>query len=255
MSYQWQRSLDGGASWLDTAGETYSSLFVSATLSENKVLFRCVVTAPNGESLASDAALLTVPSSGTTCSTRFYLERTDGSGYDPTDQLVAEAAGSNVTTGVKPFEGYSENTAKGTHSGTVPTRQGHSFLGWAEKSTAAAARYQPGDSYTKDETITLYAVWQAEPVTVTRQPVSVTARSGDYVSYRVEATGENLRYQWQYWNGQGWANTGDDWNSSTDTMSFWTWPDGNGLCFRCVLWNDENGADWAFTETVGLTVS
>ena len=63
-------------------------LFVSATLSENNVLYRCVITAANGDSLASDAARLTVPSSGTTYTTRFYLERIDG-GYDLADQLVA----------------------------------------------------------------------------------------------------------------------------------------------------------------------
>ena len=85
-------------------------------------------------------------------------------------------------------------------------------------------------------------------------PVSVTARDGSYVSYHVEAAGKNLRYQWQYWDGQGWSNTGDDWNSGTDTMIFQTWPGGNGLSFRCVVWNALNGEDWAFSDTVSLTV-
>ena len=96
---------------------------------------------------------------------------------------------------------------------------------------------------------------EPSPVTITQQPVSQAAASGDIVSYSVEATGENLRYQWQYWAGDGWANTGDDWNSSTSTMSFQAWPEGSGLCFRCVVWNGQNGEDWAFTDTVSLTVT
>ncbi|MBR4656284.1 MAG: InlB B-repeat-containing protein [Oscillospiraceae bacterium] len=302
VSYLWQRSLDGGASWRDLAGETYASLLVNATLNETNVLYRCIITAANGDSLASDAARLMVPNSGTIYTTRFYLEREDGSGYELVDQLVAEAAaGSVVTAGVKTFDHYSENTAKGTHSGTVrrdnslvlsryydrliytvsydanggagtpaeqrkthgvaltlsgtvPTRSGCTFLGWAESSTALAVQYLPGDSYTKDETTTLYAVWKVDPVTITKQPVSVAAKAGTYVKFSLEAKGSNLRYQWQYWNGEGWSNTGDDWNSSTDTMSFQTWPEGNGLCFRCVVWNAENGEDWAASDTVGLTV-
>ena len=137
----------------------------------------------------------------------------------------------------------------------VPTRSGYTFLGWAESKTAATAKYQPGDRFTKDKKTTLYAVWQANPVTITKQPVSVTAESGAFVSYSVKATGENLRYQWQYWNGSGWSNTGDDWNSGTNTMSFRTWPGGNGLYFRCVVWNGQNGEDWAASDTVSLTVT
>ncbi|MBR4703274.1 MAG: leucine-rich repeat protein [Oscillospiraceae bacterium] len=144
-----------------------------------------------------------------------------------------------------------------TVSKKQPTRPGHLFLGWAADPNAAAAEFFPGKTYRSAERndLTLYAVWQPNQVTITKQPVSLTAESGDYVSFTLKATGENLRYQWQYWNGTGWANTGDDWNSGTDTMSFRTWDGANGLCFRCVVWNAENGEDWAFSDTVSLTVT
>lgn len=44
-----------------------------------------------------------------------------------------------------------------------PKRNGYTFIGWALKSTATAAVYQPGDKLTlsrKEPTLTLYAVWQ-----------------------------------------------------------------------------------------------
>ncbi|MBQ7499639.1 MAG: InlB B-repeat-containing protein, partial [Clostridia bacterium] len=46
---------------------------------------------------------------------------------------------------------------------TPPTRSGYNFAGWAESSTGAAA-YPAGGSYIKDQNITLYAVWSADPL-------------------------------------------------------------------------------------------
>lgn len=47
-----------------------------------------------------------------------------------------------------------------TLSKTKPSWSGHTFLGWAESATATSALYQPGGNYTKDSTVTLYAVWR-----------------------------------------------------------------------------------------------
>ena len=42
---------------------------------------------------------------------------------------------------------------------TKPTRSGYTFLGWSTSSTAASATYQPGDSFSTNGNVTLYAVW------------------------------------------------------------------------------------------------
>lgn len=52
-------------------------------------------------------------------------------------------------------------------SETVPTREGYTFLGWGTSANATAASYQPGDMYSVDGTITLYAVWEINKYTVT----------------------------------------------------------------------------------------
>lgn len=54
-----------------------------------------------------------------------------------------------------------------TLSTQKPTRDGYTFLGWATSSSAAYAQYQPGDSYTNNANVTLYAVWQDEIYTIT----------------------------------------------------------------------------------------
>ena len=51
-----------------------------------------------------------------------------------------------------------------TLSSTEPTRSGYIFLGWATTSTATAAEYEAGGTYTTNAKVTLYAVWK-EPET------------------------------------------------------------------------------------------
>lgn len=47
-----------------------------------------------------------------------------------------------------------------TLSSTVPVRAGHEFLGWALSEDAQDAQYQPGDTYSADSDVMLYAVWK-----------------------------------------------------------------------------------------------
>ena len=62
------------------------------------------------------------------------------------------------------------NTGKATFtvSSAIPTRDGYTFLGWADEADATAAQYHGGDkiTLTKDNpTKTIYAVWKENPPT------------------------------------------------------------------------------------------
>lgn len=48
----------------------------------------------------------------------------------------------------------------------VPTRSGYAFLGWATSSSATSAQYQPGDIYSTNANLTLYAVWKTQTYTI-----------------------------------------------------------------------------------------
>ena len=48
----------------------------------------------------------------------------------------------------------------------VPTRSGYAFLGWATSSSATSAQYQPGDIYSTNANLKLYAVWKTQTYTV-----------------------------------------------------------------------------------------
>ena len=47
-----------------------------------------------------------------------------------------------------------------TLSDMVPVREGYIFKGWAQDAAATEGEYQPGDKYSKHESVTLYAVWE-----------------------------------------------------------------------------------------------
>lgn len=54
-----------------------------------------------------------------------------------------------------------------TLSSKVPTRSGYEFVGWATTSSATSASYSPGGSFTRNSSVTLYAVWEKTPETYT----------------------------------------------------------------------------------------
>ena len=71
-----------------------------------------------------------------------------------------------------------------TLSSTVPTRTNYIFLGWATSSTGAVA-YQPGGSYTANDAVTLYAIWQAAKSTLSTITSSVNIGSSGTASWNI----------------------------------------------------------------------
>ncbi len=95
---------------------------------------------------------------------------------------------------------------------------------------------------------------------ITSQPVNVTAKAGDKVTFSVKATGEGLTYQWQYRNAgvTTWSNSGAA-AAKTANMTFTVGTDKtlNGRQYRCVV-KDSKGSTLntnAATLTVKSAVS
>ena len=84
-------------------------------------------------------------------------------------------------------------------SSTTPTRSGYKFLGWSASSTATSATYQPGDVYTVNASITLYAVWRKDNYDIsvsnlTVNPSTIEQYSDTSVSVRVDNWCQNKPY-------------------------------------------------------------
>lgn len=52
-------------------------------------------------------------------------------------------------------------------SSVVPTRQNYTFLGWTTSASSSTVVYVPGDLYTANASVTLYAVWSYSPASYT----------------------------------------------------------------------------------------
>lgn len=61
-----------------------------------------------------------------------------------------------------------------TLSSTKPTRTNYNFLGWGTSANATSATWQPGGSYTKNGSTTLYAVWESAYVKPRINNLSIT---------------------------------------------------------------------------------
>ena len=77
--------------------------------------------------------------------------------YDPAIYLVNYNANGGIGAPSSQTKTYGVSL---TLSSVIPTRSGYDFLGWSTSSTATSATYDPGDSYTTNASVTLYAVWQ-----------------------------------------------------------------------------------------------
>lgn len=114
-------------------------------------------------------------------------------------------------------------------SDTVPTREGYTFLGWGTTATATAASYQPGDMYSVDGDITLYAVWQQKTYTITFSSGegyslhsghgSMTVAHGDSFEFNLivdRAYAENEPKVWKNTDG---VNSGEPLGNGTPTIN------------------------------------
>ena len=122
VSYQWERSVDGGKNWFPVEGETAETLAMEAVVLSDNGLYRCVITAENGDRLASDAAEVTVsdPDAAVVYSVEHYWQTPDGRSYVLYDREILPAMqGQAVAAEGKPYVGFGENVTLGCYNGIV----------------------------------------------------------------------------------------------------------------------------------------
>lgn len=99
-------------------------------------------------------------------------------------------------------------------STTKPTRTGYSFLGWSTSSTATSpnSAYDPGDTYTANSALKLYAVWKANTYTIAYNANGGTgAPSSQTKTYGQTLTLSSTKPTRTNYDFKGWATS----NSAT----------------------------------------
>lgn len=111
----------------------------------------------------------------------------------------------------------------------VPTRKGYIFLGWGTTASATAASYQPGDMYSVDQNITLYAVWQQKTYTITFSSgegyslhsghASMTVAHGDPFEFNLIVDRAYAENPPKVWLNTGGVNTGNPLSNGQPTTN------------------------------------
>lgn len=83
-----------------------------------------------------------------------------------------------------------------TLSSTKPTRTGFKFVGWGVSSTAIFAAYDPGDIYSNNSAITLYAIWELA-YSFPRMYNSSVHRCDSTGAYTDEGIGVSVTFDWE----------------------------------------------------------
>lgn len=152
-----------------------------------------------------------------------------GANYTANAAVTLYAVWSKITYSVK-YNANGGTGAPGTQTKTYgtaltlssakPTRSGYDFQGWAASSSGSVA-YDPGDSYTANAAVTLYAVWKLSytPPTITNLKVIRCDASGNVDEANTYA---KVTFSWSCDQSAGTNEISSikiDWGSASDTLS------------------------------------
>ena len=145
-----------------------------------------------------------------------------------------------------------------TLSNTVPKKDGYTFLGWGKNSSSTGAIYQPGDTYSIDSSITLYAIW-VKTITLTynanggsevpaSQSKAIYNSETSYTFTITSSIPKKEGYSFVGW-GIGPSETatygsGEQLTLSEDTTIFAIWTQGDIVDEKATLtYSNANGGD------------
>ena len=189
LTYQWQRSTDGGNTWSTVTGATSSQYTLSSiTLAMDGDQYRCIV---NGTCTPSTAT-----SSAATLSVVSALSITQ----QPQSQTVCNgtnASFSITALGVSAYQ-WQVSTDGGTSWSNITGATNTTYTVTAPGLALSGNLYRCVVSGSCGTANSSSATLTVNPITaITQQPNAQTICAGSAVSFSVTATGASITYQWQ----------------------------------------------------------
>ncbi|MBR6628066.1 MAG: BspA family leucine-rich repeat surface protein [Lachnospiraceae bacterium] len=231
LSYQWQFKAAGAGEWKDSGmtGAKTSSITVQGTVARNGQQYRCVITDDKGNKLPSNAGTLTVISrvsitthpvsqSVSVGNSAVFTVTAKGSALRYQWQFKTASASEWVDSGM---------TGAKTNSITVQgtkARNGYQYR-------CVVTNGSGGKAISNGATLIVNT-----GLTIASHPVSVSVSEGSNATFKVKASGDGLKYQWQFRksDADSWINSGMT-GSNTDSITVQGTAARNGYQYRCVI--------------------
>ena len=245
LSYQWETSTDGGATWKNTGftGNKTDTLTWTVTESHNGRKYRCVVSDANG-SVTSDAATLTIVEETVPTVTIITQPQDTSVVAGNVVEFTIEATG----VGDLSYQWQTSTDGGTTWKDTGLTGNKTDRLYWTATDAHNGRQYRcvvsdANGSVTSEAATLTIVEEQLDTVEITADPETIEARPGFEIVFTVEATGSGeLAYQWEVSSDNGATWTPAPFTSSTtDTLAFIASAEDFGKLYRCVV-TDDNGS-------------
>ena len=247
LTYQWQ--LKKGNSWANqsSGGATTPNFSVKAEMSRNGKVYRCLITAANGDQIATDPVTLTVKEPSITI-TQQPSDLSVLVGSKATFTVAAEGEGLTYQWQLKKGSSWSNQNSGGA---TTPTFSVNADLSRNGKTYRCLITNAEGEQIATNS-VTLTVKEPSNSIIITKQPTDASTTEGGSVGFIVEAEGEGLTYQWQLKKGSSWSDLHSG-GATTNWLSLGKCDlSKNGKTYRCVI-TDVNG-EQAVTNEVKVTV-
>ena len=248
LKYQWQYSRDNGKTWINsTNASSKTSVFkLVAAANRNNYLCRCIITYNSGANVISNSAKLTVKQKPSITKQPVSVK----TNVNKIAEFTVTAAGEKL----KYQWQYSSDNGKTWVNCSNESSKTNTF-----KLVAAANRNNYLCRCIIIDDVGAQIISNSAKLTIkqnlsiTEHPVSVKANANKIAEFTVTATGENLKYQWQYSrdNGKTWIDSTNA-SSNTNTFKWVAAANRNNYLCRCIV-TDDTGAK-AISNSAVLTV-
>ena len=243
LSYLWQYKKKGDTSWTSWSTKTTAAITVAYDSSRDGMSLRCKITDGNGKSVYSNTVTLT---------------------YKSVPVITKQPVSASVNAGTVANFSVTATGTKLSYLWQYKKKGATSWTSWNTKTTAAitvaydssrdgmSLRCKITDGNGKSvysNTVTL--TYKSVPV-ITKQPVSITVKTGTVANFSVMATGTKLSYLWQYKKkgDTSWTN----WTTKTTSSITVAYDKSrDGMSLRCRI-KDGNG-NTVYTDVVTLKYS
>ncbi|MBR3769363.1 MAG: hypothetical protein IKL06_02405, partial [Lachnospiraceae bacterium] len=233
LTYQWQYSTDAGSNWtnINTAGARTTSIIVPATAEKSDWKYRCLVKDGSGNTAYSNVATLEIKGLGAVITTHpqdsnveegesaTFAVTATGEGLQYQWQFRNSASGDWKDSGMA-----GSKTASITVKGTL-ARNGYQYR-------CVVTDADGKEVISNGATLTVTAVGPE----ITKHPASQSIVVGENATFAVTATGDGLKYQWQFRNSASgdWKDSGMT-GAKTASITVQGTKARNGYQYRCIV--------------------